>query len=861
MKHNIKNTDLKRIISICIKRDISHKYLSLLFLFFLFSFNIKSQIYINEIMPSNITILMDDIYEYPDSWVELYNAGDEDVDIYDYSFSDDSKTIKKWVLKEHVVIPAKGYKLLYFDKEGYGLHASFRLDIGGATLSMYDPSGVLVNKFKYKKDIFNTSFGRVPDGGSEIFTLTEATPGNTNNNTETATERCASPEISFDGNFYSGLIRIKVSCPTPGAKIYYSSNGTEPSRLSSVVPEGGELLVNSVRTFKFKSSAEGFLDSPTLTRTFFIGLRQIDIPIVSISTNPKNMTDNKIGIYVKGTNGRIANCESDPRNYNQPWRRPINIEIFESSHVDAPIINQTAEMRIAGGCSRNNDQKSLIVYGNKRFGTKRFDYDFFREKPGMEIKSFMLRNTGNDYYSARLRDAYIQSLIAGNANIDYQAYQPAILYINGAYYGIQNLRERTNEDYVLSNYGLEEDEIDLISLEASDAYVSVGNNVAYNQMIDFARRNDISQDENYKVLADQIDIEEYINYMFIEIFAGNRDWPGNNCKLWRPRKDGGKWRWILMDTDFGFGLYGESSTHNTLLYAMGQLSSDYWMNPEWSTVLFSNMMENEGFRNKFINRTMTALGDFLQEDNINRTADSLVNTIYNESPYHSNRWGLRNVDSWKAEVSNMKSWPIRRSPRMINFLRNRYNLDATIPVKVSTNLPNGNSNNIKLNEYLLSQYDFDGNMISGEKLLFEALDVFGYDFDYWEITRVTNNSTLTNKNTSPSYLTTTSNSIKSLNLIAHYKENALLSLNKTDDENNFNIMSLSDGVRINYNNSTATSMNISLYTMDGMLVDNVNYPEKETSFSILFDYPDNLAKVYILKCKTDSGSYTFKIMK
>ena len=164
-------------------------------------------------MPSNITILMDDIYEYPDSWVELYNAGDEDVDIYDYSFSDDSKTIKKWVLKEHVVIPAKGYKLLYFDKEGYGLHASFRLDIGGATLSMYDPSGVLVNKFKYKKDIFNTSFGRVPDGGSEIFTLTEATPGNTNNNTETATERCASPEISFDGNFYSGLIKIgRASC-------------------------------------------------------------------------------------------------------------------------------------------------------------------------------------------------------------------------------------------------------------------------------------------------------------------------------------------------------------------------------------------------------------------------------------------------------------------------------------------------------------------------------------------------------------------------------------------------------------------------------------------------------------------------
>ena len=154
-----------------------------------FSFNTRAQLYINEIVPSNITGIMDDLYDYPDSWAEIYNDTDEDKDIINYSFTDNNSKKQKWILRESLIIPAKGYKIIYFDKEDTGLHANFRLDIGGATLYMYDPSGNEVDRFKYKKELYNTTYARVLDGSSNIITVREATPVDTNNNYDIPTQR------------------------------------------------------------------------------------------------------------------------------------------------------------------------------------------------------------------------------------------------------------------------------------------------------------------------------------------------------------------------------------------------------------------------------------------------------------------------------------------------------------------------------------------------------------------------------------------------------------------------------------------------------------------------------------------------
>ena len=82
---------------------------------------IKSQLFINEVMPSNVSVRIDDLYDFPDSWIELYNSGTETINIKGYSFTDKSSDITKWTVPINCFISPKGYKLIYFDKENIGM--------------------------------------------------------------------------------------------------------------------------------------------------------------------------------------------------------------------------------------------------------------------------------------------------------------------------------------------------------------------------------------------------------------------------------------------------------------------------------------------------------------------------------------------------------------------------------------------------------------------------------------------------------------------------------------------------------------------------------------------------------------------
>ena len=87
---------------------------------------------INELMQSNVENIMDDIKEFPDSWVELYNPTEEAINLKDYKIGTKDKVKKAWQLPDKTV-PAKGYVVIYCDKEGKEdnrLHANFRLESG-----------------------------------------------------------------------------------------------------------------------------------------------------------------------------------------------------------------------------------------------------------------------------------------------------------------------------------------------------------------------------------------------------------------------------------------------------------------------------------------------------------------------------------------------------------------------------------------------------------------------------------------------------------------------------------------------------------------------------------------------------------
>ena len=211
-----------------------------------------------------------------------------------------------------------------------------------------------------------------------------------------------------------------------------------------------------VRAFK-----DGYAPSITTTGTYFIN-EQIDLPVFSIATDPANFFSDTAGIYVAGTNGIPGNCSNQPRNWNQDWERPIHIEFYEKDKSLA--FNVNAGVQIYGGCSRLYPMKSLGFNFRSEYGTDKLQYRLFDDMQVNEFNNIILRSSGQDWWRTMFRDAMVQTLLEQGMKLDIQNYRPTVLFINGDYWGIHNIREKLNEHYVYYHYGVNKDNIDLVEI-------------------------------------------------------------------------------------------------------------------------------------------------------------------------------------------------------------------------------------------------------------------------------------------------------------------------------------------------------------------------------------------------------------
>lgn len=583
----------------------------------------KAQLKINELMQSNIDCIMDDLNDFPDSWVELYNDSQTGIDLRDYKLGLTDNAAEAWPLPIQRV-DGKQYVLIYCDKVGDGLHTDFRLDSGkGSSVYLFQGDKVIDKVKDLKKQPSpNIAYGRKTDGADEWGYQIEPTPKAANCG-EITDKILGDPVFSELGKVTRNneAFSLTISMPegTPeGTEIRLTTDGSEPVATSTLYTE--PLSIKSTTVIRARLFCNGYLSPRSVAQSYIFFPRQITLPVVSIITNKKYLKDPTIGIYVDG------NYMSGKKNYEFNWRRPINIEIFDKEDKKS-VINQLCETRIAGGATRSSARKSLAVYANKRFGTKHFEYEFFPDqKPGIKTqKSFMLRNAGNDFDYLYMRDAIIQRSMAQHVDLDWQAWQPAIIYINGDYQGMLNIRERSNEDNIWANYQKLED-IDMIEISQDNSRMveelKAGSWDNYNAFKDFYRE----QGHTLKEYEEWMDCDEYINLMMMNLYFNNQDFPGNNVVLWRPTAEGGRWRWIAKDTDFGLGLYSSSAEYKTIewLYDPNYDKDRKWANTSAATRLFRNMMEDEDIKRLFIDRAAIYMGDFLNEKGVRNILTSSI---------------------------------------------------------------------------------------------------------------------------------------------------------------------------------------------------------------------------------------------
>lgn len=696
---------------------------------------IHAQLVINELMQSNIDCIMDDLNEFPDSWVELYNTGTAAVNLKDWRLGLSDKAGEAWQLSNKQIGPGE-YALVFCDKVGKNLHTDFRLESGkGGSLYLFQGQ-TIVDKVEDlpKQPAPNIAYGRKTDGSNEWGYQLTPTPEGTNSGEVCDHDHIlGEPVFSEPGKVFNGnkTFNLQLSLPEgspEGTEIRYTTNGSEPTASSAKYT--ADIPITKSTSIRAKLFCNGWLSPRSTVQSYIFHDRSMTIPVISIVTDNSYLNDKKIGIF--------ANNYGHEKYQQVDWRRPLNIELFDAEGEPSQL-NQLCETRITGAWSREAARKSMGIYCHKRFGKKNMEYEFFPDQcPGLtNYKSIVLRNSGNDRDYTYMRDAVCQRAMAEHADIDWQAWRPAVIYINGNYWCLLNIRERANENNILTHYdGLED--IDLIE----NGELKEGTKENYDAFTAFFNEHGHTLDE----YAELMDWEEYIRITTMNLYFNNLDYPGNNNVMWRPRAEGGKWRWIAKDLDYTLGLYtnggaGGSGGYDHQIIAQWYNPDDYSLHQganfsiTWdATRLFRRLMEDADFAREFIDRFSIYMGDFLNEKSVRAIWDPMYTMIKDEwkrhrSVVYDNPWW----PIFDDEQRYARNWLSKRTNEMYKQLGKQYDLGTPIPMTVNQDLEDASALDVMFNGVPLTKGVFNGKFFADRSITLEGQAPEGQVISGWTI--------------------------------------------------------------------------------------------------------------------------------
>ena len=384
-----------------------------------------AQIRINEIMADNQNTIPDpDKGNYGD-WIELYNSGSASVNLAGYSLSDDIADLGKWVFPEGSKIPGNGFLLIWADNDDTGYHTNFRLSKEGEIIIFSDPGLVVIDSITFIQQIEDVSYGRLNDGGTEWAFFSNPSPG-TSNSGGSMDLVAAPPVYSMNSGFYDGHQTLVLTAQSSEANIYYTLDGSIPTQSSSRYQN--PIILDNTGVVRAIQLQVGYLPSPVITKTFWVD-EPTTLPVFSIVTDPENLWDDDTGIYVEGTDYTWGWGNG---NFWQDWEKPCYVEFWESDRKQE--IAQAAGLKINGALTRTASQKSLKLIARGEYGKTKFSYKFFDDKNISSYNEIVLRSSGNDWARTMMADGLMATIVAGQMDIDYDAFRPAILFLNGEYW-------------------------------------------------------------------------------------------------------------------------------------------------------------------------------------------------------------------------------------------------------------------------------------------------------------------------------------------------------------------------------------------------------------------------------------------
>ncbi len=598
----------------------------------------------------------------------------------------------------------------------------------------------------------------------------------TNKDTASDTEDLSIEEGKEEGNqasnqgiafvqqdyFYKDTVFIEfISDKT--CDIFFTMDGSEPDKTKSPYQDKIELKSGrqvKVYTVKAKGYYEDGAETDTVVHTYFVGKgvnKRFNTLVFSITSDPYNLYDYEYGILIPGklrddfikSNPSKHIDPPDPANFNMRGReseREAYLEIFEPDGT--VVASQNVGIRVYGGWSRANLQKSMKIFARKAYDetNNKIRYGLFPDKKtaggdGTIIRAYkrlVLRNTGNDNGFGFIRDELFQTL-AGQAGFrDYQAVRPAALFINGDYRGHLWLHEVYCDEYFEQHYGEYTGNFEI--LEGGESYKKVDEDGANKYAIEDYEEaysytyEDLTNDAAYNRLREVIDVENYLEYYALQIYIGNEDWPSNNYKVYRyyaaegeeyrEAPFDGKWRYLLHDLDFSFGIYGADPWEDNLrkyVSKSGELSNE--------SPLFSQLLQREDCKKYFIIRSLDLINGAFSSDNLDKVLDEMHSARLKEQlqMYDKNLFADWVRPSHLSEqMDRIKKYGSDRVGYTLGKYREYFELGEIYNLNVKPAKGAG----VRINN-IEAYSEFDGRYYSIYDTVISAIVPAGKEFSHW----------------------------------------------------------------------------------------------------------------------------------
>ncbi len=637
-------------------------------------------------------------------WIEIYNPSGIEVNVEGYYLTDDDENLAKWQFPS-AIIPAGGHLLIYASEKdltvGTELHTNFKISQSGEFIVLSNAQAEVISTIPPIWLESDHSYSRISDGSDQLVSTESSTPGDAND----------IPNAIFSSHssgYYDSAITLELSSSS-SSEIRYTLDGSLPNADSPVFSEL-ELGVNQssnegisfipttplegpyqLEVFKWKTpetvnqchvvryAAFSGLEmlSSVQTKTYFIGSQlseKYSFPVVSLVTDSLNLFDYENGIYIPGSSHDEVGWAWWPygnyHNRGQEWEREMHISYFQENGELA--LDTDAGMRMRGFGSASNPQKSFNVYFRNDYGLEVANLSLFPDSASEKFRRLTFRNSGNDFLQTHFKDAFLQRVISP-LNLDLQAFKPVVLFINGEYWGIHNIREKYDEHHFNYQYGVEPEEVNVLGICGE---VEEGENSEYLDLLTYLDDHDLDEEENYTYVSDRVDISNLIDFQIAEIYFANYDWPCNNFKIWKSTEPESKWRFLIFDLDLSFG-FSENSAPSVLSMEHASSESSEWPNCPCSNKLFRKLLENENFRNRFVERFAYCQESVFDTPIIEEVLNEFVELYLPEMEEHIARWNYpASMDEWYNQIDILRRFAEERPCYVEDNVRSFFEVES-----------------------------------------------------------------------------------------------------------------------------------------------------------------------------------------